>query len=160
MNLWKSSCFYFFCCGCVLTTSRYTSAEGRARALEDSDSILRANEGKSKCLRGKERMVRVLFVANFFFDLIVCLFAVAQRPQPCQAWAGCIRQSAHKVGAQLQIIFLFGIIERMMLCRANKLRAEVQLPNMQADDSWLQYFESAFEKAAKVCCFCCFFPMM
>jgi hypothetical protein len=44
-----------------------------------------------------------------------------------------------------------------MLFRANKLRAEVQLPNMQADDSWLHYFESAFEKAAKVCCVssCC-----
>ena len=38
---------------------RYTDAEGRSKALEDSDSILRANEGKSNCLRGKERMVRV-----------------------------------------------------------------------------------------------------
>ena len=37
-----------------------------------------------------------------------------------------------------------------MLCRANKLRAEVQLPSMQADDSWLRYFENAFDKAAKV----------
>ena len=38
---------------------RYTDAEGRSKALEDSDCILRANEGKSNCLRGKERMVRV-----------------------------------------------------------------------------------------------------
>jgi hypothetical protein len=37
---------------------RYTSAERRAQSLEDSDSIIRANEGKSNCLRGKERMVR------------------------------------------------------------------------------------------------------
>ena len=38
----------------------------------------------------------------------------------------------------------------LTLFRANKLRAEVQLPSMQADDSWLRYFESAFDKAAKV----------
>jgi hypothetical protein len=40
---------------------RYISAEERAKALEDNDSILRANEGKSNCLRGKERAVRLFY---------------------------------------------------------------------------------------------------
>jgi hypothetical protein len=38
----------------------------------------------------------------------------------------------------------------LIVFRANKIRAEVQLPSLQADDSWLRYFESAFDKAAKV----------
>jgi hypothetical protein len=46
--------------------------------------------------------------------------------------------------------FFFYNVRFLILCRANKLRAEVQLPSMQADDSWLRYFENAFDKAAKV----------
>jgi hypothetical protein len=37
---------------------RYISAEERAKYLDDSEFIVRANVGKSNCLRGKERMVR------------------------------------------------------------------------------------------------------
>ena len=44
---------------------------------------------------------------------------------------------------------------RLTLVRANKLRAEVHLPNLEADDTWLLYFESAFNKAAKVCSCSC-----
>jgi hypothetical protein len=54
------------------------------------------------------------------------------------------------VGSKLQPKINLHKADRLTRNRANKLRAEVALPSMQADDSWLRYFESAFDKAAKV----------
>jgi len=88
---------------------KYISAEERAKYLDDSEFIVRANVGKSNCLRGKERM------------------ALVDRNR--------VKQAQHGLGD--------------LLSRANKLRAEVHLPNLEADDTWLLYFESAFNKAAK-----------
>lgn len=137
------------------------SAGERAKALEDNDSILRANEGKSNCLRGKERAVRLScrgtrLGSKLHIDLIH--FSVIQLLQDrnrvkagqqglgdlLSRWVPCIAE--HQTCFCILLVLLL-----LTLCSANKLRAEVQLPSMQADDSWLKYFESAFAKAAKVC---------
>jgi len=78
---------------------RFISAEDRAKYLEDSESIVRANVGKSNCLRGKERMVlpfsasaactNLIFVSRTFHSRAFA--SGARRPQPCEAnaaWAG------------------------------------------------------------------------
>jgi hypothetical protein len=108
---------------------------------------------------------QISFLFHELFTLALLPQALADRNRVKQTQHGLgdmltrsAEQSVHVLRAAFLGCLLFMCCFRcsflsrsLTLVRANKLRAEVHLPSMEADDTWLQYFESAFKKAATVC---------